>query len=216
MLWHSLLTASQLGARRVVVVTRPRWRVIRASVNEFSLKGTNLKEVRTVFLRSSTAGPVETLLRVLPRAPDDFCVVLGDDFTKGNNVGALGEALRDREVVAAELVVRDDIPERIKQACEVRLTSGGRIESILEKPRRPSGNLRGCGVYFFRGKAFSGLLSIAGRSGRPMSMTDLVAAATRSKAAASVLLDGVNVNVNTLADYVSVLTIEGTNVDQPL
>lgn len=216
LLWYSLLTAAQVGVSHATVVTSPTWSIVRRYVRELTVPSEGLESIRTVVLRRKTAGPVETLLRVLPRHTDDFCVVFGDDYTKGRNVGMLQKKVRQSDAMVAELVVREDSVRRMTQSCSVKLRRDGLITCIEEKPHRPKPGYRGCGVYYFRGSTFRSLVEEAVPKNHSLTMTDLVEVATRQHRAYGIVLDGLNVNVNTLGDFVTALTAEGDDVDCPL
>lgn len=77
-----------------------------------------------------------------------FLLFLGDIFIIPNQLNRLLEIFKDKEA-GAVLATKIDTPDNIKRNFAIRLDKDGRVIRVIEKPRYPPNNLKGCGIYLF-------------------------------------------------------------------
>ncbi len=77
-----------------------------------------------------------------------FILFLGDIFIIPNNLKKLLDIFYDKEA-GAVLATKIDTPDNIKRNFAIRLDEDGRVIRVIEKPRYPPNNLKGCGIYLF-------------------------------------------------------------------
>jgi UDP-N-acetylglucosamine diphosphorylase / glucose-1-phosphate thymidylyltransferase / UDP-N-acetylgalactosamine diphosphorylase / glucosamine-1-phosphate N-acetyltransferase / galactosamine-1-phosphate N-acetyltransferase len=132
---------------------------------------------------------------------EPFSVILGDDLTITSSLENLAETFWEKRALAVEGVVPENNLDSIKRACCINLSDTGEIIEIVEKPSKPKSNLRGIGVYLFDPKVFDFIENTpisAKRNEREI--TDTIGLIAKKKRAYGVLINGVNINVNTSLD----------------
>jgi len=77
-----------------------------------------------------------------------FLLFLGDIFIIPNNLEKLLKIFYEKEA-GAVLATKIDTPDNIKRNFAIRLNEEGRVTRVIEKPRYPPNNLKGCGIYLF-------------------------------------------------------------------
>jgi NDP-sugar pyrophosphorylase family protein len=90
-------------------------------------------------------GSAHALGRLRDRIREPFVLLLGDYYCALSEPKRLVHRLDAG--VSAIAAKREANTRHIVEACEVRADADGRIREIVEKPSRPTGNLKGCGVY---------------------------------------------------------------------
>ena len=132
---------------------------------------------------------------------EPFSVILGDDLTITCSLENLVRTFWDKRALAVEGVVPENNLDSIKRACCINLGNAGEIIEIVEKPSAPMSNLRGVGVYLFDPKVFDFIEKTpisAKRNEREI--TDTISLIAKKRHAYGVLINGVNINVNTSSD----------------
>jgi len=90
-------------------------------------------------------GSAHALGRLRDRIRDPFLLVLGDYFCALSDPARLTRRLdQGQSAIAAK---REPDMRKVAEACELRVDAEGRLLEIVEKPARPAGDLKGCGVY---------------------------------------------------------------------
>ncbi|MCX6645704.1 MAG: sugar phosphate nucleotidyltransferase [bacterium] len=77
-----------------------------------------------------------------------FMLFLGDIFIISNTLDDMLKQWRDHDCDAV-LAVKVDTPDNIKRNFAVALDNDGRVTRVIEKPRYPVNDLKGCGIYLF-------------------------------------------------------------------
>ena len=132
---------------------------------------------------------------------EPFSVILGDDLTITSSLENLVDTFWEKRAIAVEGVVPEKSLDSIKRACCINLGSVGEITEIVEKPSVPKSNLRGIGVYLFDPKVFDFIEKTPISSKRnEKEITDTIGLIAKKKRAYGVLINGVNINVNTSLD----------------
>jgi dTDP-glucose pyrophosphorylase len=78
-----------------------------------------------------------------------FLLFLGDIFFETENLGSMLELFKGPGVDAVLAVKREDDPAAIRRNFTVALDERGFVKRVIEKPRHPRTNLKGCGLYLF-------------------------------------------------------------------
>lgn len=204
LLWHALATLRRLGVKQGRILLRLQPELVRAYLRALDpIRNLGFDSLSVRVQRTPPRGPIDSLLAVLPKRPRDFALVLGDDLTLARDVQWLSRIFQHAGADAAQLCVADYHRDAIERACEIIPGPRNRIQRILEKPPRPRGHLRGCGVYLFRGRAFPELVERGRKERRLESLTDLVALAADRGRAVYYESRGPNVNVNTIGDVLA-------------
>ena len=93
--------------------------------------------------------------RLADQVDGPFLLVLGDIFYAPKNL----ETLVDRFVTqgnsgAVLAVMREEDPAQIRRNFSVSVDDSGRVRRVVEKPRRPANDVKGCGIYLFGEEVF--------------------------------------------------------------
>ena len=128
-------------------------------------------------------------------------VILGDDLTITPSFSNLAELFWKNQAWAVEGVVVEKDINALRRACCISVNETNKVISIEEKPIMPTSNLRGCGVYLFDPIVFGFIRKtpiIPPKNEQEITNT-LKIMSEYGKVYAP-LINGVNVNVNTLED----------------
>jgi len=83
-----------------------------------------------------------------------FLAMLGDECILNDSLEDFVKLFLNKGAIASEVIVEEDDIEIIKQTCCANIADDNRIVEIIEKPKSPENNLRGCGIYLFRPEIF--------------------------------------------------------------
>jgi len=135
---------------------------------------------------------------------EPFIVILGDDLTITNSMDNLVETFWKNGAYAVEGVVLEDNIEVLKRTCCVILDKNNKIVEIIEKPANPANynsNLRGIGVYLFDPIVFEYIDKTPISTRRcEKEITDTIGLIAKDGKAYGTLVNGINININTLYD----------------
>jgi len=135
---------------------------------------------------------------------EPFVVILGDDLTVTKSLNNLFETFWKNRAWVVEGVVAENDVETLKKTCCVVLKEDSlKIKRIIEKPVKPISNLRGTGVYLFDPIIFEFINRTPISPKRnEIEITDTIGLMAKKERAYGVLINGVNININTLADLI--------------
>ncbi len=91
-----------------------------------------------------------------PFVDGPFLLFLGDVYFEADDLSQMTSPLA-RDDVDAVLAVHRAEPEAIRHNFSVEVGRGGIVRRVVEKPRNPTGDLKGCGVYAFRPSIFDAI-----------------------------------------------------------
>ncbi len=77
-----------------------------------------------------------------------FLLFLGDIFIISDTLDDMVRQWREKDADAV-LAVKKDTPENIRRNFAIALDDKGRVTRVIEKPRYPVNDLKGCGIYLF-------------------------------------------------------------------
>ncbi|NJE06989.1 nucleotidyltransferase family protein [Thermococcus sp. M39] len=139
---------------------------------------------------------------------EPFMVILGDDLTITDSFNNFVEIFWKTGAYVVEGVVSENSLEVLKRTCYVLLDNNNKIIEIVEKPTQPKSNLRGIGVYLFDPIVFEYIdrTPISAKRGEK-EITDTIGLMAKDGKAYGAIINGVNININTLDDLMSAIRI---------
>jgi dTDP-glucose pyrophosphorylase len=102
----------------------------------------------TYLMQESQLGIAHAVAKLERHIAGPFLLFLGDIFIISDTLDDMVKQWHDRNAHAI-LAVKPDTLENIKRNFAVALDSSGRVTRVIEKPRYPVNDLKGCGVYLF-------------------------------------------------------------------
>jgi len=145
---HQLTTMAALGVTEIVVVIGHLGHEVVRTLGDGERFGVHLTYVE----QEKTLGIAHAVSRLEPHVDRPFFLFLGDIYFRTEGLARMVDAHRaGADGVLA--VKREPDPEAIKRNFTVLAESDGRVSRVVEKPRFPRTDLKGCGIYLF-GQAF--------------------------------------------------------------
>ncbi len=148
LLVHQIEAMRELGIRDVIIVIGHLGYEIVRLLGDGSGLGVRLRYVE----QEETLGIAHALSKIERMVDRPFFLFLGDIFFETDDLGQMLERMGDggRDDTAAVLAVkRETDREAIMRNFVVHVGEDGRVTRVVEKPRRPRTDLKGCGLYFF-------------------------------------------------------------------
>ncbi|MDP8904237.1 MAG: sugar phosphate nucleotidyltransferase [Chloroflexota bacterium] len=102
---------------------------------------------------------------------DSFCVVLGDNILRGDELASVAREFDDGPWAAGTLLYRVPDPERFGVA---EFDAAGRLVTFEEKPAGPKSNFIPTGVYFLRPDAFDVIAELVPSRRGEFEITDVL------------------------------------------
>ncbi len=148
---HQLEEMASLGIREVVIVIGHLGHEVVATLGDGGQFGLELHYVE----QQETLGIANAVARLEPYVDRPFFLFLGDiffEFRKQQGLGSMVERLGNSRDTAGVLAVkREQDPEAIKRNFIVVTDQNDhdRVTRVIEKPRYPQTDVKGCGIYLF-------------------------------------------------------------------
>lgn len=143
---HQLETLARLGVKDVVMVIGHLGHEVARELGDGSAYGVNINYVE----QEETLGIAHAVSCLEAHVDRPFFLFLGDIFFETEDLGSMVEKLRsDRGIDGVLAVKRENDPEAIRRNFIVMTDASGWVSRVIEKPRHPRTNLKGCGVYLF-------------------------------------------------------------------
>ncbi len=98
--------------------------------------------------QESQLGIAHAVMQMEAHITSPFLLFLGDIFIISDTLDDMVTKWHENDAHAV-LAVKRDTPENIKRNFAVVLEEGGRVTRVIEKPRHPVNDLKGCGIYLF-------------------------------------------------------------------
>lgn len=137
---HHLALLRSLGIRHVFVVTRPQSAELRR------VCAAHADGLEVTFVEQPEAlGSAHAAACLRPFVDGPFVLLLGDYFFAAPRAAELVARLANGE--AAMAAKREPDRRAVREACSLEVAADGRILDIVEKPARPTSDLKGCGFY---------------------------------------------------------------------
>lgn len=154
LLVHQIEMLAGVGVTDIVVVIGHLGHEVVAALGDGSRFGVKLRYVE----QEETLGIAHAVSKLESHVDRPFFLFLGDiffEFQVGLGLRSMVERLRsDREVSGVLAVRREPDREAIKRNFIVISDSSGRVTRVIEKPRHPRVDVKGCGIYLFENTFF--------------------------------------------------------------
>jgi dTDP-glucose pyrophosphorylase len=145
---HHLRLLYSLGVRRVLIVVGHH-----AEQVEAALGSGDCYDIKIEFIRQAhPLGSAHALASVRQYVDVPFFLLLGDYYFVAPNAAVM---LRHLENGDSCIAVKREPEERlVREACAVEVAADHRVVGIVEKPVRPTTDLKGCGFYALTPEVF--------------------------------------------------------------
>jgi glucose-1-phosphate thymidylyltransferase len=149
---HQLLAMQAVGIRDVFVVVGHGGERIRSLIGDGGRYGLRLSYVR----QASPLGSAHAVGQLAPLIDTAFILMLGDYFVPRLDLARL---IRRAELDEGSVIVakREPIHRALQEACWLDVDTGGRVLRVVEKPKMPRSDLKGCGVLLLRVEIFDAI-----------------------------------------------------------
>ncbi|HKD99969.1 MAG TPA: sugar phosphate nucleotidyltransferase, partial [Planctomycetota bacterium] len=128
----------------VVVIGHLGFEVVRA-LGDGSRYGVRIRYVE----QGATLGIAHAVSRLEQHVTRPFFLFLGDIFFETRDLGALAKALHPGRCDGVLAVKREPDADKIRRNFVVHLGADKYVRRVIEKPRHPRTDLKGCGLYLF-------------------------------------------------------------------
>ncbi len=143
---HQLEILASLGIRDIVMVIGHLGHEVARVLGDGRAYGVNISYVE----QEQTLGIAHAVCCLEAHVDRPFFLFLGDIFFETEDLGSMVDRLRsDRGIDGVLAVKREQDPEAIRRNFIVMTDAMDRVTRVIEKPRHPRSNLKGCGVYLF-------------------------------------------------------------------
>ena len=144
---HQIEIMRGLGVRDVVIVIGHLGHEVVQRLGDGSRFGMQFRYVE----QEEMLGIAHAVSRLDPHVDRPFFLFLGDIFFETENLASMAERFGGAQQTAAVLAVRrEPDPAAIRRNFTVEVGVDGRhVVRVVEKPRFPKTDLKGCGIYLF-------------------------------------------------------------------
>jgi dTDP-glucose pyrophosphorylase len=145
---HQLEQLVGLGVRDVVIVIGHLGHEVVRSLGDGSRWGVRIQYVE----QEETLGIAHAVGRLERHVHAPFFLFLGDIWFETENLESMAARLRDGADDRADAVLavkREPDPEAMRRNFAVLTDGSARVHRVVEKPRHPRTDLKGCGIYLF-------------------------------------------------------------------
>jgi dTDP-glucose pyrophosphorylase len=143
---YQLEMMARLGVRRVVVVIGHLGHEVVHALGDGSQWGLQIRYVE----QEETLGIAHAVSRLEAHVDRPFFLFLGDIFFVTDDLAAMAERLwSSRDTAGVLACKREPDLDAIKRNFIVLTDNTGRVSRVIEKPRHPRTDLKGCGIYLF-------------------------------------------------------------------
>jgi NDP-sugar pyrophosphorylase family protein len=142
---HQLEILARLGIREVLVVIGHLGHEVVNALGDGSRFGVGIEYVE----QEQTLGIAHAVSSFEPRVDRPFLLLLGDIYFETEDLGAMIGRLYERETMGVLAVKRETDRDKIRRNFTVECDAAGRVVRVIEKPRHPRTDVKGCGIYLF-------------------------------------------------------------------
>jgi glucose-1-phosphate thymidylyltransferase len=142
---YQLEMLAALGVRRVVVVIGHLGHEVVRALGDGSAFGVRIQYVE----QEEMLGIAHAVSRLEAHVDRPFFLFLGDIFFVTENLGGMVERFRKGALGGVLACKREPDLEAIKRNFVVLTDAHGVVHRVIEKPRHPRTDLKGCGIYLF-------------------------------------------------------------------
>jgi dTDP-glucose pyrophosphorylase len=142
---YQLEMLAALGVRDVVVVIGHLGHEVVRALGDGGRYGLRLRYVE----QEETLGIAHAVSRLEPHVDRSFFLLLGDIYFATTNIGAMVEPLASGRAHGVLACKREPDLAAIRRNFVVLVAGDGHVHRVIEKPRHPRTDLKGCGIYLF-------------------------------------------------------------------
>lgn len=142
---YQLAMMAALGVRDVVVVIGHLGHEVVRALGDGSAYGVSIRYVE----QEEMLGIAHAVSRLEPHVDRPFFLFLGDIFFVTEDLGGMVARFRNRGLGGVLACKRERNLEAIKRNFVVMADVDGVVHRVIEKPRHPRTDLKGCGIYLF-------------------------------------------------------------------
>lgn len=99
--------------------------------------------------QQETLGIAHAVGTLESRIDQPFLLLLGDIFYVPEDLGAMLRRFDQGDTAGVLAIKRTGDPEEVRKNFTVEMTPEGHVTRVVEKPRKPASDLKGCGIYVF-------------------------------------------------------------------
>jgi dTDP-glucose pyrophosphorylase len=144
LLWQ-VESMRQLGITDILIVVGHLGHRVVESLGDGSRYGVNIRYVE----QQETLGIAHAVGQLEPHIERPFLLFLGDIFFETRNLASMLDAFEKPGVDGVLAVKVEPDREAMRRNFSVELDEAGFVKRVVEKPRHPRTNLKGCGLYLF-------------------------------------------------------------------
>lgn len=135
----------ELGIEDILIVVGHLGHRIVASLGDGSRFGVRIRYVE----QQETLGIAHAVGQLEPHVTRPFLLFLGDIFFETRDLGSMIERFRAPGVDGVLAVKLENDPAAMRRNFSVEVGDDGFVKRVVEKPRLPRTNVKGCGLYLF-------------------------------------------------------------------
>ena len=135
----------ELGIRDILIVVGHLGHRVVETLGDGSRYGVNIRYVE----QQETLGIAHAVGQLEPYIERPFLLFLGDIFFETRNLASMLAAYQRPDVDAVLAVKVEEDREAMRRNFSVEVGGDGLVKRVVEKPRHPRTNLKGCGLYLF-------------------------------------------------------------------
>ena len=143
----------ELGVTDIIIVVGHLKEMIIEAVRDGSHLGVRIRYVE----QQQTLGIAHAVMQLEQYIHGPFFLFLGDIFYVPTNLREITARFEETKASGILAVKREDDPEAILKNFSVDVDEDGRVHRVVEKPRFPINNLKGCGIYLFGPEVFDAI-----------------------------------------------------------
>ncbi|MGC8737849.1 MAG: sugar phosphate nucleotidyltransferase [Candidatus Hydrogenedens sp.] len=136
----------------IVVIGHLGYRIIQTLGNGNNW-GINIQYVE----QEKRLGLAHAVGQLEPHIKGPFFLLLGDIFFHAPRLNLMSEVMLQNQCACVLATKEEDNIENIKKNFSVYISKEGFVTKVVEKPKYPQTNLKGCGIYLFDERIFEGI-----------------------------------------------------------
>jgi NDP-sugar pyrophosphorylase family protein len=142
---HQIEMVRDVGITEFLVVIGHLGYEIAQAMGDGSRLGVRIRYVE----QTEMLGIANALGQLEPHVSSPILLLLGDIFFVAADLERMIRSLQQREAKAVLAVKKEESPEAIRRNFTVLVDEQGLVRRVIEKPRHPMTNIKGCGLYLF-------------------------------------------------------------------
>ncbi len=150
---HHIDIFRSLGIQNIKIVVGHLMEKIITHFGNGSAFGVNIEYVE----QQATLGIAHAVGQLSQVVRGTFLLVLGDIYYAPKQLGLMVHQFESQGGGAVLAVMREDNLEAMKKNFTVEQGENGLVRRVVEKPRNPVNNLKGCGIYLFGDEMFDAI-----------------------------------------------------------